>query len=326
MDAVRGMRAASRRQGRCWHFASAVLDEDSWTLRVDGRRIPLEAKPMELLHELLLRAGQVVTKDELLDAVWPGIAVVEASLPTAMLKLRRALGDEKGEGRVIETVTRIGYRLAVPVEIEFMAETPAGDAAQPMRPELSPTRNEGSGATHRRRPTFVIGGLVIALLVGTIAALRMLSVEWGATASQDQARDAADAIRRMDVARVEQLLHEGWDPNVSTDDQGNGSLTWALNICEWNPAHDRQRLLLLVRTLIDGGARLDAHNVWGDTPFTIASAPRYCGADHPVTRMIGAMCYRGYKRTGTIPVGNFCALGPSTATPAQRRHAQITAH
>ena len=77
MDAVRGMRAASRRQGRCWHFASAVLDEDSWTLRVDGQRVPLEAKPMEVLHELLLRAGQVVSKDELLDAVWPGIAVVE---------------------------------------------------------------------------------------------------------------------------------------------------------------------------------------------------------------------------------------------------------
>lgn len=303
-----------------------MLDENSWTLVVDGRRVPVEVKPLELLHELLLHAGKVVTKDELLDAVWPGLAVVEASLPTAMLKLRRALGDHGPESPVIETVQRVGYRLAVPVEVESGAEALTGAEAKRELFEESSPDDDGPRVPRRRRWTFVAGGLALALVAGTAAIDRLAPDAWSAaTASPDHARDAADAIRRMDVPRIEQLLREGWDPNAPTDDQGNGALTWALNICEWNPAHDRQRLVLLVRTLIDGGARLDSHNVWGDTPYTIASARRYCGPGHPVTRMIGTMCYRGYRQTGSIPAGNFCALGPSTATPAQQRHANITA-
>lgn len=98
-------------------------------LAVDGVAVALEGKPLELLHELLLRAGEVVTKDELLDAVWPGVEVVEASLTTAVLKLRRALGDprskkgddEGGGERIVETVPRIGYRLAAPVTVESIA-------------------------------------------------------------------------------------------------------------------------------------------------------------------------------------------------------------
>lgn len=326
MDAIRGMKAAGRRQGRRWLFASAVLDESSWTLRVDGRRIPLEAKPLELLHELLLRAGQVVTKDELLDAVWPGLSVVEASVPTAVLKLRRALGDEKGAGRIIETVPRIGYRLAVPVEVEFAAEALTGaEAKREPSGDASPG-DEAPEVPHRRRWIFVAGGLALALVAGTVAITRIWPAAGSAvTALPDDMREGADAIRRMDVPRIEQLLGEGWDPNAPYDDQGNGAIVWALNICEWDPAHDRQRLLLVVRTLIDGGARLDTHNVWGDTPYTISSARRYCGPDHPVTRMIGTQCYRDYPRTGTIPAGNFCALGPSRATPAQQRHANLTA-
>ena len=327
MDAIRGMKAASRRQGRRWRFASAVLDESSWTLHVDGRRVPLEVKPMELLHELLLHAGKVVTKDELLDAVWPGLAVVEASLPTAMLKLRRALGDQGTESPVIETVQRIGYRLAVPVEVESVAE--AGTGAEVRREPSGDASlgDEAPGVTRRRRrwPLAVLG-LAIALAAGTALTVRTLhDSRERARLQAVQMRDGADAIRRMDVPRIEQLLHEGWDPNAPYDEQGNGAIVWALNICEWNPAHDRQRLLLVVRTLIDGGARLDNHNVWGDTPYTISSARRYCGPDHPVTRMIGIMCYRDYPRTGSIPAGNFCAPGPSRATPAQQRHANLTA-
>src|SRR3546814_2830099 len=79
---------SSRRRRRLWHFANADFDEASWALRVDGRAVALEGKPLEVLHELLLRAGEVVTKDEILDAVWPGLTVVEGSLATAISKLR----------------------------------------------------------------------------------------------------------------------------------------------------------------------------------------------------------------------------------------------
>ncbi|MBO9713279.1 winged helix-turn-helix domain-containing protein [Sphingomonas sp.] len=111
--------AGSRRRRRRWRFATAAFDEGSWALEVGGTAVSIETKPLELLHELLLRAGEVVTKSELLDAVWPGIVVVEASLPTAISKLRRALGD--GDGKIVETVPRIGYRLAAPVSVETLA-------------------------------------------------------------------------------------------------------------------------------------------------------------------------------------------------------------
>ncbi|MBU2410278.1 MAG: winged helix-turn-helix domain-containing protein [Gammaproteobacteria bacterium] len=111
-----GSSTSSRRRRRLWVFSSAEFDEASWTLRIDGQAVALEAKPLEVLHELLLRAGEVVTKDELLEAVWPGLTVVEGSLPTAISKLRKSLGALPGNA--IETVPRVGYRLTGPVRIE----------------------------------------------------------------------------------------------------------------------------------------------------------------------------------------------------------------
>ncbi len=107
--------SSSRRRRRLWTFAGAEFDEASWALRVDGHVVALEGKPLEVLHELLLRAGEVVTKDEILDAVWPGLNVVEGSLPTAISKLRKVLGGR--QDNIIETVPRVGYRLTCTVKI-----------------------------------------------------------------------------------------------------------------------------------------------------------------------------------------------------------------
>ena len=99
--------------GRLWRFADCEFDELSLQLRVKGQAVDLELKPLEVLLQLLVHAGEVVTKEELLESVWPGLAVVDGSLATAMSKLRRALGD--GNSNVVLTVARVGYRLAVPV-------------------------------------------------------------------------------------------------------------------------------------------------------------------------------------------------------------------
>lgn len=100
--------------GRVWRFAECEVDEMSRQLRVRGVAIEVESKPLEVLLQLLLRAGEVVTKEELLDAVWPGLMVVDGSLATAVSKLRKALGDE---GAVVVTMPRVGYRLGVPVHV-----------------------------------------------------------------------------------------------------------------------------------------------------------------------------------------------------------------
>jgi DNA-binding winged helix-turn-helix (wHTH) protein/TolB-like protein len=94
-----------------WQFAGCEFDDLRYELRVDGRAIELERKPLDLLRYLLLKAGEVVRKEELLEAVWPDVLVVDASLATAVSKLRKALGEQD----VIQTVPRVGYRIAVPV-------------------------------------------------------------------------------------------------------------------------------------------------------------------------------------------------------------------
>ena len=72
-----------------------------------------------------------------------------------------------------------------------------------------------------------------------------------------------------------------------------GPLTYVLEMCEWDPGHDRQRLMMVARVLIENGAPYATRNVWGDTAYSIARAQRYCGPDHPVTRLIRAMCGGG---------------------------------
>src|SRR5580704_14019189 len=107
---------------RVWRFGNYEFEELSRELRTDGRRIDLESKPLEILLQLLLHAGEVVTKEELLESVWPDVTVVDGSLATAVSKLRKAMGDE--EHPAIVTVPRVGYRLAVPVYCKTVAAAP----------------------------------------------------------------------------------------------------------------------------------------------------------------------------------------------------------
>src|ERR1051326_323141 len=105
--------------GRLWRFGTFEFDESSRELRVDGQPADPEAKPLEVCYQLLLHVGEVVTKDDLLESVWPGTTVVDGSLATAVSKLRKALGDE--DQVIVLTVPRIGYRLGVPAQSKRVA-------------------------------------------------------------------------------------------------------------------------------------------------------------------------------------------------------------
>jgi DNA-binding winged helix-turn-helix (wHTH) protein/tetratricopeptide (TPR) repeat protein len=108
---------------RILSVASIRFDEARQELTVDGQRRAIEAKPLALLHALLTRAGSVVSKRTLIEAVWGNADVIsEASLTTAMSKLRAALGDPARD--VIEAVHGSGYRIAHPVEVTVARETP----------------------------------------------------------------------------------------------------------------------------------------------------------------------------------------------------------
>src|SRR5215471_14759161 len=109
--------------GRLWRFGQCEFDESTRQLRIGGELVDLESKPLDVLQQLLIHAGEVVTKEELLESVWPGIMVVDGSLATAVSKLRKALGDVAHSP--ILTVPRVGYKLAVPVYYKTVL-APAG--------------------------------------------------------------------------------------------------------------------------------------------------------------------------------------------------------
>lgn len=93
-----------------YRFGTAEFDEARFELRVSGLPVEIQRKPLEMLACLLTHAGEVVTKDELLDTVWEGRPTVENVIANAIAKLRGALGDENAE-RIV-TQPRVGYRFA----------------------------------------------------------------------------------------------------------------------------------------------------------------------------------------------------------------------
>jgi adenylate cyclase len=89
-------------------FGRYVLDLERGCLLSDGGEVALRPKTFAVLTHLARRAGQLVSKDELFEAVWPGLIVTDDTLVQSIGELRRALGDH--EAKLIVTVPKRGYR------------------------------------------------------------------------------------------------------------------------------------------------------------------------------------------------------------------------
>jgi pimeloyl-ACP methyl ester carboxylesterase len=99
-------------------FADFRLDPVSGRLYRGSDAIPLTPKAFALLHHLVLNAGRLVGKRELLDTVWHDVFVGDGVLKTAVRDLRRALGDDSQVPRFIETAHRRGYRFIASVAVD----------------------------------------------------------------------------------------------------------------------------------------------------------------------------------------------------------------
>lgn len=95
-----------------------------------GRKIRLQGLPVRVLAILLEMKGELVTREELREKLWPADTFVdfEHSLNTAIAKLRRALNDEAEKPRYIETLPRRGYRFVGPVAKKLTAPQPSNAA------------------------------------------------------------------------------------------------------------------------------------------------------------------------------------------------------
>jgi TolB-like protein len=96
-------------------FGEHQLDTETQVLEREGRRIPVQSKAFDLLAYLIERRERVVSSDELLDALWPGLHVTPAALSTAIQKARQAVGDDGEHQTVLHTEHGKGFRFVAEV-------------------------------------------------------------------------------------------------------------------------------------------------------------------------------------------------------------------
>jgi len=160
-------------------FGCYTVDRERASLSANGEAVALRPKAFDVLLFLLDHTGRVVSKDELGDAVWPGVAVSDESLAKAVSEVRLALGAEGPQ--IIKTVPRRGYVFELPI---------TGIAAQcgpPLRLEHGAARGIRVDAGRYpylrswHAPALIAAVLCIAVLAGVIL-----------TASAGKARRSAD--------------------------------------------------------------------------------------------------------------------------------------
>jgi Tol biopolymer transport system component/DNA-binding winged helix-turn-helix (wHTH) protein len=102
---------------RAWRFGTFEVDAHSGELRRSGTLVKLREQPARILLLLLEHAGQMVTREQLRQHLWPSDTFVDFdhSLNSAVMKLREALGDSADKPLYIETIPRKGYRFIAPV-------------------------------------------------------------------------------------------------------------------------------------------------------------------------------------------------------------------
>lgn len=135
-------------------FGEYLLDRPSRELRKAGKRIRLQVQPFQVLSLLLARAGEVVTRDELRQRLWPSSVYVDFDhgLNNAITRLRETLGDDAATPRFIETLPRLGYRFIHPV-----SESPRA------------TLNE---------PRWTRSATITAAVLASVVAIALLAASW----------------------------------------------------------------------------------------------------------------------------------------------------
>jgi DNA-binding winged helix-turn-helix (wHTH) protein len=121
---------------RIARFSVFELDLTTGELRKNGAKLRLQEQPFRVLALLLERTGDVVTREEIRQKLWPADTFVDFdhSLNTAVNKLHEVLGDSASSPRYVETLARRGYRFVAPVQTEASHGGSSEEASSPGNP------------------------------------------------------------------------------------------------------------------------------------------------------------------------------------------------
>lgn len=122
-----------------YRFGRCEVDSATRQVRVDGRPSAIEPRPFDLLVHLIRHRRRVVTKEELLETVWPRETVSDTALARAVMKARKAIGDSGSEPSQIRSLPRVGYRFVAALDQE--TAPPQQHAADVLTIALLPFEN-----------------------------------------------------------------------------------------------------------------------------------------------------------------------------------------
>src|SRR5437773_5202266 len=187
------MTAASA--ARILRFGVFEVDLHSRELRKRGLRMKIQQKPFQFLELLLEQPGELISRKEIAERLWPGVYVTfDRSLNTAVNALRRALSDSPRNPRFLETRQGLGYRFIAPVErVAAQSEQPSLDLSTDSIAVL-PFQNDDPALNS-------LADDISSRIIGTLSTAERLRVVARSTAFRYRERDldAAAVGRELSV-------------------------------------------------------------------------------------------------------------------------------
>jgi Tol biopolymer transport system component len=185
-----------------YEFGPFRIDPAERLVIREGVVVPLPPKAFDTLLLLVRNSGRILSKEELMKAIWPDTFVEEASLAQSISVLRRALGEAAGERQYIETIPRRGYRFLPQVEDKRVPTL-----AEHLGSHISNDRREQSRAPRRSPTLYIAGAAAVGLLVGAMASRQSLISE---------TNDANSHILTPLATAPGLEVHPSWAPNGRT--------------------------------------------------------------------------------------------------------------
>lgn len=241
---------------RVYRFLDCTLEPSEHRLARAGKPVALTPKVFETLVLLVTRAGHVVSKDELIKALWPRGYVDESNLTKHIWYIRRALGDGEPDASIIETVPKLGYRFVAPVTVEPASSGEAASESTLQRAQ--PVRNGRAW-------------LWVAALVAVAASL---AIGWRLMMPRTGVAAAARPAVLVAFVGFSNLSHNAKDAWLSP------ALNEMLG-AELNVANDLQ--VLPDELVRNASADLPAPAAGGYAPQTLGRLRQRLGADYVVS-------------------------------------------